>query len=115
MARESIRYMHPEFNQGDVEDGGWDEGPMYLQTALVHAVHFYAALERVMGTDDGFFELPGVRKAMDYFGDFTAPDGTWVNFSDIDARLTRDSSAANSTSSPRATTTRSTSARSTPT
>ncbi len=86
MARESIRYMHPEFNQGDAEDGGWDEGPMYFQTALVHAVHFYAALERVMGTDDGFFELPGVEKAMDYFIDFTAPDGTWVNFSDTYAR-----------------------------
>ena len=26
MARESLKYMHFEFDQGDVEDGGWDEG-----------------------------------------------------------------------------------------
>ena len=90
MARESLKYMHFEWDQGETEDGGWDEGPMYWGAAVGHAVRFYAALERVLGTDDGFFELPGMPKTMQYAIDFTAPDGTWVNFADCNDRLVLD-------------------------
>ncbi len=89
-ARESLRYMHPEFDQGEAEDGGWDEGPMYWGTTVSQATQFYAALERVLGTDDGFFELPGMRLTMRYGMDFTAPDGRWVNFQDCGDRLVLD-------------------------
>jgi len=90
VARESLKYVHYEFDQGESEDGGWDEGPMYWGAAVGHAVRFYAALERVLGTDDGFFELPGMPKTLQYAIDFTAPDGTWVNFADCNNRLVLD-------------------------
>jgi len=89
-ARASMKYMHPEFDQGAEESGGWDEGPMYWATSVSHPTRFYAALERVMGTDDGFFELPGMARTMWYAFDFTAPDGHWVNFQDCDNRLVLD-------------------------
>ncbi len=89
-ARESLRYMHPEFDQGDVEDGGWDEGVMYWGGTMKNATQFYAALEHVLGTDDGFFELPGVAKTMQYGIDFVAPDGHWVSFADCNDRLVLD-------------------------
>ncbi len=87
MARASLKCMAPEWDQGDIEDGGWDEGPMYWGAGLTHAVRFYAALERVLGTDDGYFELPGVKKTMQFAIDFCAPDGKWVNFADCPDRL----------------------------
>ncbi len=79
-ARASLRFMHPEFDRGEDESGGWDEGPMYWQGSISHLTRFYAALERVKGTDDGFFDLPGVAKTMWYGIDFTTPDGRWVTF-----------------------------------
>ena len=87
MARESLKCMMPEWDQGDVEDGGWDEGPMYWGAAVGNAVRFYAALQHVEHTDDGYFELPGVRKTMQFAIDFCAPDGKWVNFADCPDRL----------------------------
>ena len=89
MARASLKCMHDELNQGDVEDGGCDEGPMYWGVVGA-AVRFYAALEHVLDTDDGFFELPGTKKTMQYAIDFTAPDGKWANFSDCPDRLVLD-------------------------
>lgn len=65
-----------------VEDGGWDEGPMYWSTTFGHAVYFFAALERVTGSDAGFFKLPGVALTPQYLIDFTAPDGKLVAFND---------------------------------
>jgi hypothetical protein len=89
-ARAALKFMHPEFDQGAEESGGWDEGPMYWGTSVSHPTRFYAALERVLGTDDGFFELPGMAKTMWYAIDFTAPDGHWVSFQDCSNRLVLD-------------------------
>ena len=54
---------------------------------MFNAVRFYAALEHVQGADDGFFELPGVQKTLDFGLDFTAPDGNWVSFADCASRM----------------------------
>ncbi len=85
-ARASLRYTHPEHNQGAQESGGWDEGPMYWGVSIGHAVHFYAALENVLHTDDGFFDLPGLKMTSQYILDFVGPDRKWVPFSDCDNR-----------------------------
>ncbi len=89
-ARASLRYTHPEFNQGASESGGWDEGVMYWGGSMKHSIHFYAALENVLGTDDGFFDLPGVKMTTQYGLDFTGPDGKWVPFADCNNRAVID-------------------------
>ncbi len=86
MARGSLKLTHYEFDQKPFEDGGWDEGVMYSSGHMSHSIHFYVALERLLGTDDGFFSLPGVAKIYQYAIDFTAPDLTWVSFADCDTR-----------------------------
>lgn len=91
LAQASIAFTYFDYQDGaDREDGGHDEGPMYWGTHVSHSVVFHAALERIRGNDNGFFAFPGVRRTMQYGIDFTAPDGTWVNFSDCNNRLVLD-------------------------
>ena len=89
-ARASLKYTHAEHNQGANECGGWDEGTMYWGTAMSHATHFYMALEHVLDTDDGYFDLPGIKMTSQFALDFTGPDGKWVPFSDCDNRAVID-------------------------
>ncbi len=49
MARASLKCVTPEWDQGDIEDGGWDEGPMYWGAAALAR----GALLRRAGTRAG--------------------------------------------------------------
>ena len=89
-ARASLKYTHAEHNQGATECGGWDEGTMYWGTAFNHSTSFYIALEQVLGKDDGYFDLPGIKMTTQYPLDFTGPDGKWIPFSDCNNRAVID-------------------------
>ncbi len=80
MARESLKYTHPEFDQDSIESGGYDEGPMMWAVHLADLTRFYVALKKIFDTDDGFFALPGVSKSMYFWTDFVAPDQRYVPF-----------------------------------
>ncbi|MCZ7644898.1 MAG: heparinase II/III family protein [Planctomycetota bacterium] len=64
------------------EDGGYDEGPMYWGTSFAHGVYYHVALERVTGSDQGYFKLPGIALTPQFLIDFSAPDGRLVAFND---------------------------------
>lgn len=80
MARLSLSHTFPEFDQGTAESGGWDEGIHGLANHLRYLILFYTALERVFQTDDGFFALAGVEKAMDFYMQFLGPDKRMIPF-----------------------------------
>ncbi len=90
MAREALKYTHYEFKQGAIESGGYDPGAMYWAGHIKDLLSFYIPLERVTGSDDGFFSLPGIRQTAHFGIDFTAPDGNWVSFADCNTRAVLD-------------------------
>ena len=69
------------------KDGGYVEGVMYAQYAVTSAILFAAALEQVVGTDDGVFTNPGIKNAGLFISSFTGPDNAWVNFSNCQTIL----------------------------
>lgn len=48
------------FSTGYAPDGAWFEGPIYAGYSARYFVPFGTALETATGSDEGFFELPGV-------------------------------------------------------
>ncbi|MBI5724421.1 MAG: heparinase II/III-family protein [Planctomycetes bacterium] len=64
------------------KDGGCVEGLMYGNYGVSYAAIYALALKRVVGTDDGIMEHPGMKKFGSFLCYFTAADGSYVNFSD---------------------------------
>lgn len=79
VARYALKQSHQEYTQPN-HDGGYKDGPFYQISYLMYAIRFYAALENCKYTDDGFFDLPGIKNSLDFISDFTAPDSTFAPY-----------------------------------
>ncbi len=80
MARKSLKQTHYEFNQYEIEDGGYDEGVHGWFSHMTYLIRFYAALDNALGQDDGFFILPGVIHSMNFAMDFVTNHYYYIPF-----------------------------------
>lgn len=64
-------------------DGGWVEGPGYWNSTTIDLVRIISTLETALGTDYGYFNIPGIAETAYYPTYITGPVGTF-NYSDGD-------------------------------
>lgn len=64
-------------------DGGWVEGPGYWNSTTIDLVRIISTLQTALGTDYGYFDIPGIAETAYYPTYITGPYGTF-NYSDGD-------------------------------
>ena len=78
-AMRSFEYAANEFEP----DGAWEEGPSHWNTNVQDDVRIISSLETALGTEYGYFNIPGIRETCYYPVYVMGPHGTF-NYSDSD-------------------------------
>lgn len=58
----SFEYAANEFEP----DGAWEEGPSHWNTSVQDDVRIISSLETALGTEYGYFNIPGIRETCYY-------------------------------------------------